>query len=498
MSETIHLLLIEDSPDDAELILREVRKGGFTVAATRIETAAELTAALQQGGWDLILSDYSLPGFSGLTALDILTEAGLDLPFIIVSGAIGEETAVQLMRAGAKDYVRKEKLARLVPVLRRELNDAASRKERMIAEVALKASRLEEEATRSKIEHIIKSIPDGLLVCDKENRVVLMNRVAESLLDLTVEKAMNQSIRQVFPDNELRRQLLAIRTTALVEPIKCYLKLLREDGSPLHIIQARTSLMQDQGGEVSGTVTILSDVTRERELDRLKSEFISTAAHELNTPLAIIIGYLELLLRPADPDGFKGEEEREFLQEIYSKSLFLAGIVDELLDLSRIESGQGLRLHKEGCHLAELINKTAKQIQMQAPQHRLDVVLPAALPEELLLDCHKISEVLENLLSNAVKYSPQGGIIRVSGTLLPGYFECIVTDEGIGLAPTELSKVFEKFYRVDASNTAVRGLGLGLCIARQIVEAHGGTIRLESRLGLGTKAIFTLPLDIAP
>lgn len=498
MNQAIHLLLIEDSADDAELILREVRKGGFAVTSTRIETAAELTTALQQGGWDLILSDYSLPGFSGLTALDILTAAGLDLPFIIVSGAIGEETAVQLMRAGAKDYVRKEKLARLVPVLRRELGDAASRKERLIAEAALKASRQEEEATRSKIDHIIKSIPDGLLVCDKDNRIVLMNNVAEGLLDLAGSAAINQSISRVFPDNELRKQLFDIRAAASNKPLTSYLKLLREDGTPLHVVQARTSLMKDQAGEISGTVTILSDVTRERELDRLKSEFISTAAHELNTPLAIIIGYLELLLKPAVPGGFTAEKEREFLAEIYGKSLYLAEIVDELLDLSRIESGQGLRLHKEGCHLAALITKTAEQIQTQTSQHRLDVVLPAELPEELLLDCRKISEVLENLLSNAVKYSPRGGIIRVSGTLIPGYFECTIADEGIGISPAEMPKVFEKFYRVDGSDTAVRGLGLGLCIARQIVEAHGGTIRLESKLGMGTRAIFTLPLEFLP
>jgi PAS domain S-box-containing protein len=494
MNQTIHLLLIEDSADDAELILREVRKGGFDVVATRIEAAAELTAALEQGGWDLILADYSIPGFSGLTALEILTESGLDLPFIIVSGAIGEETAVQLMRAGAKDCVRKEKLARLVPVLRRELSDAASRKERIAAEKALQQSRKEEETTRSKIDHIIKSIPDGLLVCDEENRVVLMNKVAEGLLDLAGDAVMNQSIRRVFPDSALRRQLVDIIAAASPEPLKCYLKLLRQDGTPLHVIQARTSLMKDPAGQISGTVTILSDVTRERELDRLKSEFISTAAHELNTPLTTILGYLELLLKPAETGAFTPEEGREFLQEIYGKSLFLAGIVDELLDLSRIESGQGLRLHREVCHLATIIEKTVKQIQMQAPQHRLDVALPAELPAELSLDGHKISEVLENLLSNAVKYSPRGGIIRVSGTLHSGYFECIVDDEGIGLAPTETGRVFEKFYRVDASNTAVRGLGLGLCIAKQIVEAHGGTIRLESKLGLGTKAIFTLPL----
>jgi PAS domain S-box-containing protein len=498
MSHNIHLLLIEDSEDDAELILREIRKGGFAVVATRIETAAELTAALQQGGWDLVLSDYALPGFSGLSALEMLTAAGLDLPFIIVSGAIGEETAVQLMRAGAKDYVRKETLARLVPVLRRELSDAASRKERILAEKALTQSRKEEEATRSKIDNIIISVPDGLLVCDEQNRVVLMNKVAENLLALAGDAVMNQPITRVFPDNALKKQLLEILATKSLQPLTTYLDHFRHDGKAFQVIQACTSLMKDPAGAISGTVTILRDVTRERELDRLKSEFISTAAHELNTPLAIIIGYMELLLNPAEESEFAPEQYREFLAEIYGKSLYLASIVDELLDLSRIESGQGLRLHKDVCSLTALLKKTVKQMQMQSAQHNFELVLAPEIPEELFLDCHKVSDVLENLLSNAVKYSPQGGMIQVRTAIHPGYFECSVADEGIGLAPEELPKVFEKFYRVDASNTAVRGLGLGLCIAKQIVEAHGGTIRLESEVGKGTKAIFTLSLVPAP
>lgn len=494
MKEAIHLLMIEDSADDAELILRELRKGGFVVTAVRVETAAELGDALQEGGWDLILSDYSLPGFNGLAALEILNASGLDIPLILVSGAIGEETAVQLMRAGAKDYVRKEKLARLVPVLRRELNDAASRQERILAEEALEKSRQQEEAARSKIDHILNSVPDGLLVCDEENCIILINKIAEALLDLAGEAVIGAHISQVLPDDGLKKQLLEILAASSSEPRKIYLEILRHEGkSPLEI-QARTSLMKDAHGKISGTVTILRDVTRERELDRLKSEFISTAAHELNTPLAIIIGYMELLLNPDEFGKVEPEQQREFLHEIHGKTLMLASIVDELLDLSRIEAGQGMSLRKEPCQLASLIETTVAEMRMQAPQHHFEVEIPADLPDNLLLDSHKITEVLENLLSNAVKYSPNGGTIRLRGVIRSGFFECTVSDEGIGIPAAELGKIFEKFYRVDASNTAVRGLGLGLCIVRQIVVAHGGTIRMESEVGRGTRAIFTLPL----
>lgn len=499
MSDPLRILLIEDSEDDATLLVREVRKCGREVETLRVETASAMQEALARQEWDLILSDYALPRFSGLNALELLTQGGYDIPFIVVSGAIGEETAVQLMRAGACDYVSKGKPARIVPIIQRELADAEIRRQRKHAEQALEKAIKEEAATRNRIVDIIKSVPDGLLVCDDQTRVVLMNHAAEELLGVRAAEALNQPIATVLAVSDLAGQLQEVTAPAAPSTWKFHLELPQAGTKYPRVIQARTSPMSDPDGRPSGTVTVLRDITRERELDRMKSEFISTAAHELNTPLTAIIGYVELLLKPAEFGAFLPDQQRNFLEEIHGKSLVLAKIVEELLDISRLDAGQELPLSKAPCDLPELLTGTLDHFQQRAPRHRFLLELPRnSEPRLLQLDRVKIAEVLENLLSNAVKYSPDGGTVRIYGKISGENFECTVEDEGPGMPSDQVGQVFEPFYRIDASDTAVRGLGLGLSLAKLIVEAHHGKIWLESAPGKGTRVSFTLPFTGCP
>lgn len=493
MSQQLRILQIEDSEDDAALILREVRKYGQEIDALRVETAADLQTALRDD-WDLILSDYALPHFSGLDALELLKTAERDIPFIIVSGAIGEETAVLLMRAGACDYVSKEKLARIVPVIKRELADAEIRRQSKVAEAALQKARHEEAASRSKIVNIIQSVPDGLLVCDEQNRVILINHAAERLLGLSAQQTLQLPIHEVFADSSLAEQLKVVTAPNAPDTWKVSLELPIKGSKYPRTIQARTSAMKDHEGNASGTVTLLRDITREQELDRMKSEFISTVAHELNTPLTTIIGYVDLLLSSETFGDFTPLEQRGFLLEIQAKGLVLAGLVEGLLDIGRIEAGQELLLVKTPCDLPALMLDTLNHFQAQTPGHTLVLELSQQLWPELLLDRARIAEVLLCLLSNAVKYSPQEATIRLSGRLDQAEVVCTVADSGIGMTTEETRKVFDPFYRIDTSNTAVHGLGLGLSLAKQIVEAHHGRIWLESTPGAGTRVHFALPL----
>lgn len=494
MSQRLRILQIEDSEDDAALILREVRKCGQELDAVRVETAADLQTALIRDDWDLILSDYALPHFNGLDALELLKAAKRDIPFIVVSGAIGEETAVLLMRAGACDYVSKEKLGRIVPVIKRELADAEIRRQRQLAELALEKALHEEAASRSKIINIIQSVPDGLLVCDEQNRVVLINQAAERLLGLSAQQALQLPINAVFADSSLAEQLKVVTAPNAPETWQISLELPVKGSKYPRTIQARTSAMKNYEGSAAGTVTLLRDITREQELDRMKSEFISTVAHELNTPLTTIIGYVDLLLSSEEFGDFSPLEQRGFLQEIQAKGLILAGLVEGLLDIGRIEAGQGLMLVKAPCDLRALMVDTLQHFQAQTPGHSFLLDLPQQLCPELQLDRTRMTEVLESLLSNAIKYSPHAGTIRLSGELAGEEVVCTVTDDGIGMTPEEASKVFDPFYRSDASNTAVHGLGLGLSLAKQIIEAHHGRIWLESTPGAGTRVSFALPL----
>ena len=248
-------------------------------------------------------------------------------------------------------------------------------------------------------------------------------------------------------------------------------------------------------------LTVIRDVTREKaaehaliEMDQKKSEFISAAAHELNTPLCAIMGFTELLLNPDMVGSFTEEQKQGFLSEVYDRGESLSRIIDDLLDFSRSESGQAVTLDLKQADLVGILNKTIAYYQ----SNNLERSFTLELPEEtvnstLLVDRHRIIQVLENLMSNAVKYSSNGSEIVVKSTSSPAGWEISIEDSGIGMSQEQLERVFDKFYRVDSSDTGVSGLGLGMSITRQIVESHGGMISVESTLGTGTRVCFTLP-----
>lgn len=251
----------------------------------------------------------------------------------------------------------------------------------------------------------------------------------------------------------------------------------------------------DDNGSVLGFRGVTEDITRQWELDRHKAEFMSMVAHELRTPLTSILGYLEFCLNPDDFGGFTSEQQREFLEEINGKAELLGRLVSDLLDIGRVESGRPLPLEIGPFSMEKMIGKAVERFQLQAPRHRFVVKLEPGPMKQILADEDKLAQVLENLLSNAVKYSPEGNLVEVAGGIQGDSYQIVVKDKGIGMTPEQVARVFDKFYRADYSNTAVHGLGLGMSIARQIVERHGGDIRVESEVGRGTRVVFSVPMQ---
>jgi signal transduction histidine kinase len=228
------------------------------------------------------------------------------------------------------------------------------------------------------------------------------------------------------------------------------------------------------------------------ESDRMKTEFIKTVAHEFRTPLTSIQGFSELLL--AD-DQLSQKEQRESLRYIHERTIALSSLVTDVLDITRIEAGRGLSLNISACTLMEIFRQVEPFLKTQASLHRLEV----NLAEETTLvnvDKGKMEQVLENLLSNAFKFSSEGSLVQIRGEFIEDGCRISITDEGIGMTPEHAEKIFDKFFRVNASDTAVEGIGLGMSIVRQIVEAHGGKIWVESDLGKGTTVSFTFPLAL--
>jgi signal transduction histidine kinase len=230
-----------------------------------------------------------------------------------------------------------------------------------------------------------------------------------------------------------------------------------------------------------------------RSLDRLKSEFISTAAHELRTPIAIVMGYAEVLTDNEINNLFDQKQKEDFLNEIVVNSGRLSKIVDDILDLSLIEAGKRIPIDKQEVPIKKLLTKEVERLGLKS-QHNLILEISSDLPEVIQIDTHRICQVLENLISNAMKYSEEGSDIIIQAERTESSCVITITDQGIGMSEEQLGKVFDKFYRVDSSDTAVGGLGIGMSIARQIIADHSGEIAIESQLGRGTKVSFTLPL----
>ena len=413
-----------------------------------------------------------------------------------------------LSKAGETIYIDNnvgtiEKEGRIVGILA-IMRDITARKqaEEKIKEYSKNLERMVEERTgelnraltsaeqaRDRIDGIIRSIADGLIVTDIYNRVILMNRAAEDMLGVRFSDVIDRPIHFAIQEETLREKVkytLDKKTAGY----QFDFELPGPDPGHRRTMRAITSVIEDKKGRQAGIVMIIHDVTRERETDKMKTEFISTTAHEFRTPLTSIRGFSEILLTR---DDISKEERKKFLSYINKQAVNLTRIISDLLNISRIESGLGFSLNKVNCGASETIKSITSHYQTISARHRFDVVLPDK-SVELFVDREKMGQVLTNILDNAINYSPKGGRIRVIGEIIGNDCQVSVEDQGIGMTPEQVDKMFGKFYRADTSDSAPEGTGLGMTIVKYIVEAHGGKVWVESEAGKGTKVGFTIPI----
>ena len=536
-TETIGILLVEDNPGDAHLlqeILSEAPAIEFELVW--VERLAEASKHLTEPGVDVVLLNLSLPDAHGFQTIRQTRAIAPNVPVIVLTDSDDEALAFGAVRAGAQDYLVKGQigpnlLARSIryAIERKQTETALQRandelelkvtqrtqelresneqlrieiNERKRAQAELSAALAVAEYTRDKIDAIFNSMAGGLMVTDIHNCVIRMNWAAEELLGLRLAEALGEPIEALIPHEALRTQLKMTLDNKTGQQFDFELPAWGKQNNPAkipsRIIRANTAVILDKNQQPGGIITTMYDVTYEREVERMKDEFISTAAHELRTPLTSIQGFSEVLLIRENLDS---ASQRKYLNYIHQKAVALTNIVKDILDISRIEAGQGFALHKISCQIGQIISPVIFSFQERFTSHQFELDLVDE-SREWLVDPAKITQVLENLLSNAVKYSPPGKLVRVSGRCqpqgaesTPDHYQISVIDQGIGLAPDQVDKIFDKFYRVDMSNTAVGGVGLGLAIAKHIVEAHQGQIWVESAPGQGTTVIFTIPCD---
>jgi signal transduction histidine kinase/GAF domain-containing protein len=358
--------------------------------------------------------------------------------------------------------------------------------------------------TSTHLGQVFSSIPGGLALMDQQGRVLRHNPAW-----LTIWGLPPGSMRDPF---YVPLDLVPLLLPRLRDPLALtgmcaegqrapteVQSLLVQLTSPHQELMLLSVPTRDSFGSLTGRLWIVSDVTREREADRLKSEFLSIISHELRTPLTSIMGYTELLLARE----FSPAERREFVQTVYNEANHLYQIVEDLLGVTRLEAGN-VRLNQWAVSLRQIVSDLTAQLNNQiSGKHTMLIDIPPHLPP-VYADRDKVRQVLVNLITNAVKYSPNGGEIRLTisdNVELPpdhprGKFVRIaVSDQGIGIAPEDLPRIWERFYRVDNGNTRrIGGTGLGLSIAKALVELHGGRIWAESKLNKGSTFYFTLPV----
>lgn len=352
-------------------------------------------------------------------------------------------------------------------------------------------------AERDRIEATLDSLAAGLLLVSTNGEIMLLNPSAAVILGLRDQTVIGEPFERVIPQEPIK-ELLRAALSAGQELTRAEVPLVRQDpvSGQEHegIFQVQTALVKSTDtGKMLGVALVLNDVTESRSLDRLKSAFITTVSHELNTPLTTIRGFIATLRQ--DTEGFYDlRTRREFYQILDAECDRLSRMIADLLNLSHIEAGRRLELELTPVQVGALAERVAEAQRAYVTSHCIRTEVFPGLPP-ILADEAKVDQILTNLVSNAIKFSPGGGQITIRVVPDDGCVRCAVSDQGVGIPPEQLSHIFERFHRLDYRDSRqTYGCGIGLYLVKHLVEAHGGTVSVQSEVGKGSTFTFCLPL----
>ena len=499
----INILVVEDSEDDYFLVIRQLKKSDeFFFFTQRVDSYESMKKALEEKVWNLIISDFSLPQFNTFQALELLKSMSCNYPLIVVSGSIGEEKAVDLMRIGAKDFVIKNNLTRLIPVINREIGEIELRSQQKIeiekrveAENALSQS-------EKKYEQIVKTSQEGIWILDTDLKTVFINDQVPKMLGYSYEKIYDSSIYD-FVDTEFTYFL---KNNTFKEDIK----FLCNDESEMWGLVSSSNI-QDESNNLMATLFMITDVTerkkaeiklkksydemeikvnqRTEELKKSNRElelFAHVASHDLQAPLRTITGFTKLLTKKSENKLDK--EELEYLKFISDGSEKMKSLIEDLLEYSKVSS---TKLVYEEFDVNKLIDELIINLDAIIKENRARIIyqnLPIVKGKQI-----QIYQLFQNLISNALKFhGEKSTTIEISCAKDNDNFIFKVTDDGIGIDPENIERIFLVFQRLHTPEE-YPGTGLGLAVCKKIVERHGGTIWVESEVNQGSSFYFTLP-----
>jgi len=398
-----------------------------------------------------------------------------------------EKRTVELEKSNKKLEKIRVALLNMLKDLNQVKKELESEKSQLELRVAERTKRLKEE--KRVLETIIENIAYGILVVDPANRILLANSVIEKLLGVEKSDLLGSLVPQIIEDPAIL-SLLQRGSELKGEYYTKELSVVDKNTGEEKILKGSISPLITRGKESFGNVIILQDITKEKEIERMKSDFVSNVSHELRTPLASIKGFTETMLTDKEMDE---ATRTEFLRIIDEETNRLTRLIEDILDLSMIESGR-IRMRKENIQIMEVINEALDNLRAQA--ERRSIILEAKLPDSfpmIFADRDKVLQVISNIITNAIKFTLKEGKIIIRSEEEKDSVKIEIVDTGVGIAKKDIPYVFEKFYRVERPGAEKRGVGLGLSVAREIVKAHGGGIWLESEEDMGTTVWIRLP-----
>ncbi len=502
----INILVIEDSEDDYFLIVRQINKSEeFSLNSKRVDSLDSMKKSLEDNQWDLIISDFSLPQFNTFRAIELLHYMQLSHPLIVVSGSIGEEKAVDLMRRGAKDFVLKNNLTRLIPIIKREYVEIELRKQQKI-EIE-KRIEAENALTQSekKYEQIVKTSQEGIWILDNDLKTIFINSRVPKMLGYSYEKIYNSSIYD-FVDPNLSYFL---KNNTFREDIK----FICNDNSEMWGIVSSSNICDESNKQIA-TLFMINDVTerkkaeiklkksydemeqkvnlRTEELKKSNRElelFAHVASHDLQAPLRTITGFTKLLIKKAK--NKLDEKELEYLKFIEDGSEKMKILIEDLLEYSKINSSQ---IVYEEFDIKDMLNELLINLNAIIRESEAKIVfkdLPVIKAKQI-----QVYQLFQNLISNALKFKKDKNIlIEISYVEDKDNYIFKISDNGIGIDSENLERIFLVFQRLHTIEE-YPGTGIGLAICKKILERHNGNIWVESEVNKGSDFYFSIPKNL--